>query len=113
MSKERRPDSEDEKGTFTPASPVKRALAWVGLFYMLVLVGLSTYFYFTGKMLMGIAPLLAVPGLLGLAAVAVISWKTTGTPSRTVTVILAVVLTAVALLILPDGLRRLFANFGG
>lgn len=104
---------EEEKKPFVPSSPVKRALAWIGLVYMAILLGLSTYFYFTGKAIMGIAPLLAVPGLIGLAVVALISWKTTGSPKKGSAILLAVLCFLGALILLPDGLARLMANFRG
>lgn len=63
MSQEKlsqRHDPEDRG--YTPASPVKRTLAWIGLAYVLILLALTTYYYFTGTMLGNLAPLLTVPG---------------------------------------------------
>ena len=34
-------EHQEEQPSYTPASPVKRTLAWVGLVYMLALVGLN------------------------------------------------------------------------
>ena len=45
-----------------------------------IFLALTTYFYFTGTMLGNLAPLLTVPGLLGLAVVILVSWRTTGKP---------------------------------
>ena len=45
MSDEKRPG--EDQG-YTPASPVKRTLAWIGLSYMVILVALTTYYFFTG-----------------------------------------------------------------
>ena len=113
MPEKRHFETEEEKGSFVPSSPVKRTLAWIGLVYMAILLGLSTVFYFTGKALMGIAPLLAVPGLIGLGVVALVSWKTTGSPGKKTAICLAVLCCVVALLLLPDGIARLMANFRG
>ena len=40
MSEDNRTPRE-EKG-YTPASPIKRTLAWIGLVYMLILLALTT-----------------------------------------------------------------------
>ena len=41
---DKRPNQEPEKGTsYTPASPVKRTLAWIGLAYALLFLALTTY----------------------------------------------------------------------
>ena len=42
MSDEKRPG--EDRG-YTPASPVKRTLAWIGLSYMVILVALTTYYF--------------------------------------------------------------------
>lgn len=43
--------AEEKKPDYTPASPVKRTLAWIGIAYMVILVALTTYFYYTAKAL--------------------------------------------------------------
>ena len=73
---------EEEELGYTPSSPIKRTLAWIALAYALIFLGLTTYYYFTGTMLGNLAPLLTVPGLLGLAAVILVSWRTTGKPGK-------------------------------
>ena len=113
MPEDKRPEEEQDKEPFVPSSPVKRALAWIGLVYMVLLLGLSACFYFTGKMLTGLAPLLLVPGLTGLGAVALVSWKSTGSPGKGAAIGLAAVCWVLALLVLPAGLTGLMANFGG
>lgn len=104
---------EPEKAGYTPSSPVKRALAWIGLVYMAILVALTTYFYFTATMLNGLAPLLAVPGLIGLGIVALISWRTTGRPEKGPALSMAALCWLLALLLLPAGIAGLMSNFGG
>ena len=106
---EREPHNEDNG--YTPASPVKRTLAWIGVVYMVILVALITYFYFTATMLGGLGPLLTVPGLVGLGIVSIISFRTTGRPAKGPAIALAVLCWAVAVLTLPIGIAGLMSNF--
>ena len=113
MSEEKRtPEREPERG-WTPASPVKRTLAWIGLVYMIILVALTTYIYFTGKALGNLGPLLTVPGLIGLGAVALVSWRTSGRPGKWPAIALAAVCWLLAVATLPIGIAGLMSNFGG
>lgn len=96
---------------FTPSSPVKRTLAWIGLAYMLILLTLTTYFYFTGTGLRNLGPLLTVPGLIGLGTVALVSWKSTGRPGKGAAIALAVLCWLLALVTLPIGIIGLLSNF--
>ena len=105
------PMQPEETPGYTPASPVKRALAWIGVVYMVILVALMTYFYFTASMLGGLGPLLTVPGLVGLGIVSIISWRTTGRPGKGPALALALVCWAVAVLTLPIGIAGLMSNF--
>ena len=111
---DKRPEEEQEENKgYTPASPVKRTLAWIGLVYVLIFLALTTYFYFTGTMLGNLAPLLTVPGLVGMGAVVVVSRKTTGSPSRPVAIVLALACFCLAAFTLPSGIVGLLSNFGG
>ena len=101
----------EEGGGYTPASPVKRAMAWIGIVYMLILVALMTYFYFTASMLAGLGPLLTLPGLIGMGIVALISWRTTGRPAKWPAIAIAGVCWLAALLTLPIGIAGLMSNF--
>ena len=59
------PDNKNQKepSSYTPASPVKRIIAWVGVAYMLIFVALNLYpFFHGGTYLRGLAPLLVCPG---------------------------------------------------
>ena len=48
---------QEEKEPYTPASPVKRILAWVGIVYMVCLIFLNLYpFFHQGAYLTGVAP---------------------------------------------------------
>ena len=112
MSEEKRPkDQPEEDKGYTPASPVKRTLAWIALVYVLIFLALTTYFYFTGTMLGNLAPLLTVPGLAGLGVLVIVSRVTTGSPSRTVTIALALLCFCLAAFTLPLGIVGLLSNF--
>ena len=104
---------EETPEPYTPASPVKRAMAWVGVVYMVLLVGLTTYFYFTGRGLFNLAPLLAVPGLTGLGVISILSWRTAGRPEKVPAILLAVLCWGAALYSLPLGIAGLLSNFSG
>ena len=104
-------DPRGENNGYTPASPVKRALAWIGVVYMVILVALTTYFYFTATMLGGLGPLLTVPGLVGLGIVSIISFRTTGRPAKGPAIALAVLCWVLAVLTLPIGIAGLMSNF--
>ena len=103
---------EPEKAGYTPSSPVKRALAWIGLVYVLIFLGLTTYFYFTGTMLGNLGPLLAVPGLIGLGALVLVSWRSVGKPGKWAAIALAALCWLLALATLPLGIAGLLSNFG-
>ena len=111
MSDNKRTSEEREESGFTPSSPVKRTLAWTGLAYALILLALTTYFYFTGTGLSNLGPLLTVPGLTGLGAVALVSWKSTGRPGKWPAIGLAALCWLLALATLPIGIIGLLSNF--
>ena len=104
-------DRDEEEEVYTPSSPVKRTMAWIALVYVLIFLALTTYFYFTGTMLGNLAPLLTVPGLLGLAAVILVSWRTTGKPGKWSAILIALVCWAIALYSIPLGIVGLMSNF--
>ncbi len=110
QSKHPRDDQEEDKH-YTPASPVKRTLAWIALAYVLIFLALTTYYYFTGTMLGNLAPLLAVPGLIGLGAVILVSWRSTGTPKTSITIVLSLGCFLLAAFTLPIGIMGLLSNF--
>ena len=91
MSEEKLP--EEHKGEdrgYTPASPLKRTMAWIALAYVLILLALTTYYFYTGTTLGNLAPLLTVPGLIGLGALALVSWRSTGRPRKWLAILLAI-----------------------
>ena len=79
MSENKRTPEEEENSGFTPSSPVKRTLAWIGLVYALILLALTTYFFFTATGLGNLGPLLTVPGL---SAWAQWLWSPGGPPAN-------------------------------
>ena len=112
MSKDKR-TPEEEENHFTPASPVKRTMAWIGLVYMVILLALTTYIYFNGAGLSNLGPLLTIPGLIGLGVVALVSWRTAGRPSKWPAIGLALICWLLALATLPIGIAGFMSNFGG
>lgn len=70
--------TEYEPDPYIPASPIKRALAWVGVVYMLILIGLNTYTLTTGNTLNGIPGIMFAPACFGLCAISYIKGKELG-----------------------------------
>ena len=104
-------ENEEEKG-YTPSSPVKRTLAWIALAYVLIFLALTTYYYYTGTMLGNLAPLLTVPGLIGLGILSIVGWRTAGKPGKWAAILLALVCWGLAVATLPIGIAGLMSNFG-
>lgn len=113
MPEDKRTSEPHEKGNYVPASPVKRTLAWIGVVYMVILVALTTWFYFTGRALGNLGPLLTVPGLIGLGILSLVSWRSTGRPGKIPAVVLAILCWLLAIATLPIGFAGLMSNFGG
>ena len=111
MPDEKRATEPKEEKGFTPASPVKRTLAWTGLAYALILLALTTYGIFTGAGLGNLGPLLTVPGLIGLGALALVSWKSTGKPGKWPAITLAALCWLLAAVTIPIGVVGLLSNF--
>lgn len=107
---------QEEKEPYTPASPVKRILAWVGIVYMVCLIFLNLYpFFHQGAYLTGVAPLFACPGIAGLLAIAV--W-TLRQPDETYSkkasmVVLALVCVVGLVVSLVLGIPPLLEGLGG
>ena len=109
----KRPDQQVNEQGYVPASPMKRTLAWIGLAYAVIMLALTTYFFFRGKMLGNLAPLLTVPGLIGLGALAIVTWRTTDKLGKLPAILIAIVCWALALATLPMGIVGLLSNFPG
>ena len=108
-----RPDdlNQDQQEPYVPASPVKRTMAWIGIVYMVILLCLTTFYFYTGRMLGNLAPLLTVPGLIGLGALILVSWHSTGHPRRGLVFGLSLLCFCLAAFTLPIGLLGLMSNF--
>ena len=101
---------------YTPASPVKRIMAWVGIVYMVGFVVLNLYPFFNGgNYLTGIAPLFACPGMGGIFAIALYLARHPDSPySKKVSMGVLAAVCAVAFAVsLALGIPPLLANFGG
>ena len=105
------PREPEQNPSYTPASPVKRTLAWIALAYVLIGLALTTFYFFNGYMLGNLGPLLTVPGLIGLGVLGLVSWRTTGRPGKVPAILLAVLCWAAALATLPVGVVGLLSNF--
>lgn len=110
-TKDRKEQTPEEEKGYTPASPVKRTLAWIALAYVLILLALTTYYFYTGTTLGNLAPLLTVPGLVGLGALTLVSWQSTGRPRTPMAIALALACFALAAFTLPIGIVGLLSNF--
>ena len=108
-----RPDdlNQDQQEPYVPASPVKRTMAWIGIVYMVILLCLTIFYFYTGMMLGNLAPLLTVPGLIGLGALILVSWHSTGHPRRGLAFGLSLLCFCLAAFTLPIGLLGLMSNF--
>ena len=108
-----RPDdlNQDQQEPYVPASPVKRTMAWIGIVYLVILLCLTTFYFYTGRMLGNLAPLLTVPGLVGLGALILVSWRSTGHPRRGLAFGLSLLCFCLAAFTLPIGLLGLMSNF--
>lgn len=108
------PNHDDQQEIYTPSSPVKRIMAWVGVVYMLGFVILNVYPFFNqGNYLTGIAPLFACPGIAGIFAISVyLARHPDSTYSRKVSMAILAVLCAVLFAVsLVLGIPALLANF--
>lgn len=70
------PEAEEKAPDWTPASPIKRLWAWVGVVYMVILVLLTTFALSHGSYLTGIGPLMLVPALCGLGVAPLVLHRT-------------------------------------
>lgn len=111
MSDNKNPEQRPPE-SYTPASPVKRTLAWIALAYVLIGLALTTFYFFNGYMLGNLGPLLTVPGLIGLGVLGLVSWRSTGRPGKFPAILLAILCWAAALATLPIGIVGLLSNFG-
>ena len=113
QNNDRRQDRQEEQEPFVPSSPVKRTMAWIGLVYAFLLLGMTTYIFYTGTALGNLAPMLALPGLIGLGVLAIVSWRTAGKPGALSAILLAALCWGLAAFTVPLAWAGLMSNFGG
>ena len=115
MSEQPGNEKEQAQSPHTPAPAVKRVLAWVGIIYMVALILLNIYPFFTqGSYLQGVAPLLVIPGAGGLGVIALLRLRQGGSPLlRAGMVILAAACLVVMVLGAVDGIPALISGLGG
>ncbi len=109
-------ENKEEKEPYTPASPVKRIMAWVGIVYMVGFVLLNLYPFFNGgTYLTGIAPLFACPGIAGLLVIALYTLrKPDETYSKKASMVVLALVCAVGLGVsLVLGVPPLLEGLGG
>ena len=75
MADEIKRPGDQEQEAWTPASPAKRAMAWMGIVYMVILVLLTTYYLANGEPLRGIPGVLLFPAFGGLSALSLIKYR--------------------------------------
>ena len=98
------------KPEYTPASPIKRTLAWMGVVYMVILVLLTTYNLASGAPLRGIPGILLFPACGGLAVVSVLKYREQRRPGLLVLAGLAALACIVNLVL---GIASLLQALGG
>ncbi len=72
---EEEPQEDGNRPSYTPASPIKRTLAWLGVIYMVIIVALNTYALATNSTLTGIAGLMLAPAFLALAVIQFLKFR--------------------------------------
>lgn len=110
-----RPEDESGQPGYTPASPTKRVLAWMGVVYMVILVALNTYGLATGSALTGIAGLMLAPACFALTVVQLLKVRALRKAGLSPwgALVLALLGAAVGVFSLVDGLRSLLVQLGG
>ena len=115
MSDQPQNQNAQEQEPYTPAHPIKRILAWVGIVYMVAIVLLNVYPFFTGgRYLQGVAPLLVCPGAAGMAVIALYQLRqSTSKGVRAALALLALACLVVFVMGLWDGIPALLNGLGG
>ena len=104
----------DHEPNYTPASFEKRAAAWMGIAYVLMLLFILNFVLFSaGKQLPGTFPLFLIPVSVALAAILVHRIRTKTLPNgMAVAVVGLIACTAALILGLALGLPALLAALG-
>ena len=115
-SENRTPETPEEepKAPIVYASPVKRAWAWVGIVYMLIIVLLFTWYMAHAEFIHGIGSLMVIPALGGVAATAILRYKGgQGKGGLSVCIAFVAICAALIGINLVTGIPALMTNFGG
>ena len=112
---DRQNDPVQEKEEYTPASFEKRAAAWMGIAYVLMLLFILNFALFTGgRQLPGTFPLFLVPVSVTLAVVIIHRLKSGALPGGRAGGVLALIGCAAGIVLgLAMGVPALIAAFGG
>lgn len=107
--------TQQEQERYVPASFEKRAAAWMGVAYMLMLLFILNFVLFTGgRELPGTFPLLLIPVCVTLAVVVVHRLESGALPGGRVGGVLALIGCAAGIVLgLALGVPALIAAFGG
>ena len=110
-----RPDETTQEDGYTPASFEKRAAAWMGIVYVLMLSFVITFAIYTGgRELPGTFPLFLVPVSVTLAVILIRRMKLSTCPGGRAGGVLGLILCAAGVgLGLFLGVPALLAAFGG
>ena len=102
------------KPSYTPASPAKRVLAWMGIVYMLILIALSTYGLATGSLIRGAAGIMVAPACFAMTALQVLRARELRQDGRSLAgaAVIGVLAAAVGIYSLADGVARVAAQLG-
>ena len=105
----------EEREPYTPASPAKRILAWVGVAYMVIIILLNLYaFTNQGGMIRGIGPLMLCPAVAGLGVLSVVRYRSGQSRGGLGGAVLMVALCAVVFVGgLAVGIPALLGQLGG
>lgn len=107
------PEIPEEKAPVVYASPVKRAWAWVGLAYMVIIVFLFTWYLAKASFINGIGSLMLIPALCGAAATAILRYRSgQGKGGLPVCILFVALCSALAVLNLTIGVPALLASLG-
>ena len=111
MTEQERP----QEANYSPASFEKRAAAWMGVVYMLMLLFILNFTLFTGgRELPGTFPLFLIPVCVTLAVVIIHRLKSGALPGDRKSVELALIACAAGIVLgLAMGVPALIAAFGG
>lgn len=110
-----RPEEQTDSPPYTPASFEKRAAAWMGIVYVLMLIFIINFSIYTGgRELPGTFPLFLVPVSVTLAVVIVHRIKSRALPGGIAGGVLALIACAAGVLLgLALGVPALLAAFSG